>query len=72
MPTEVKIGQNWSAWVPGRRQWLLATVIRQDSGQVVLKYDTRYGIGHGYDEHRSDEATMLSTSNLFRFVETKN
>ena len=69
MPTEVKIGQKWSTWVPGRRQWLLMTVIGREDGQVVLKYDARYGIGSGYDEERADEATMLSTANRFRFVE---
>ncbi len=69
MPSDVTIGQKWAAWVPGRRQWLLMTVVGRENGQVVLKYDTRYGIGAGYDEERADEATMLSTANRFRFVE---
>jgi hypothetical protein len=71
MPAEVKIGQYWSAWVPGRRQWLLTTVIRREAGEAVLKFDPRYGVGQGYDEQRADERTMLSATNLFRFVEAK-
>ena len=71
MPAEVKIGQHWSAWVPGRRQWLLTTVIRRDMGEATLKFDPRYGVGHGYDEQRADESTMLSAPNLFRFVEAQ-
>lgn len=68
MPVEVETGQNWSAWVPGRQQWLLATVVDHKQGQVTLKFDTRYGLCRGEDEYRSDDATMLSNSNLFRFV----
>jgi hypothetical protein len=68
MPTNVMVGQKWSAWVPGRQQWLLTTVIRQGEGQATLKYDIRYGISAGDDEQKADEATMLTTSNLFRFV----
>ncbi len=71
MPAEVKIGQNWSAWVPGRRQWLLAAVIRCEGGDVTLKFDSRYGLSKGYDEQRADETTMLTAPNLFRLVETK-
>lgn len=71
MPAEVKIGQHWSAWVPGRRQWLLTTVIRREMGEATLKFDPRYGVGHGYDEQRADESTMLSAPNLFRFVEAQ-
>jgi len=69
MPSEVKIGQKWATWVPGRHQWLLATVILSDGGKATLKYDTRYGIGRGHDEHMADESTMLTHTNLFRFVE---
>lgn len=69
MPDEVKIGQNWSAWVPSRRQWLLTTVIRQENGQAILQYDSRYGMGSGYSEQQADESTMLSASNLYRFIE---
>jgi hypothetical protein len=72
MQTEVKIGQSWVAWVPSRRQWLLTTVIRQQSGQATLKYDARYGINLGDDEYEVDEATLLTTPNLFRFVEPAN
>ena len=68
MPSTIEIGQTWSAWVPGRRQWLLATVIRRDKGEAVLKFDPRYGAGQGYDEQRADETTMMTASNLFRFV----
>lgn len=71
MPSEIKIGQSWSAWVPGRRQWLLTTVIRCESGEATLKFDPRYGIGKGYDEQLADESTMLAAPNLFRFVEPK-
>jgi hypothetical protein len=70
MPTNVTIGQRWSAWVPGRQQWLLATVIRQEDGQATLKYDIRYGMGAGDDEQGADEAAMLVTRSLFRFVES--
>jgi hypothetical protein len=69
MPSTVEIGQTWSAWIPGRRQWLLVTVIRRNNGEAILKFDPRYGAGRGYDEQRADEVTMLSASNLFRFVE---
>jgi len=71
MPSTVEIGQTWSAWIPGRRQWLLVTVIRCTNGEATLKFDPRYGAGKGYDEQRADEITMLSTSNLFRFVEAR-
>jgi hypothetical protein len=71
MPSEIQIGQNWSTWVPGRRQWLLTTVIRRGDGEATLKFDPRYGIGKGYDEQMADENTMLTAPNLFRFVEPK-
>jgi hypothetical protein len=70
MPTDVKIGQSWSIWVPGRRQWLLATVIRRENGQATLAYDHRYGIAKGSDHQQADESTMLAAPNLFRLVET--
>ncbi|MES2294093.1 MAG: hypothetical protein V4527_12400 [Pseudomonadota bacterium] len=69
MPPEVKIGQHWSIWVPGRRQWLLTTVIKSKAGEAVLKYDPRYGMGLGYDEQKADEGTMLTASNLFRYID---
>ncbi len=69
MPAKVEIGQHWSTWVPGRRQWLLATVVRCADGNATLKYDPRYKIGAGYDEHRADESTMLTSTNLFRPME---
>jgi hypothetical protein len=72
MPTEVTPGQTWSTWVPGRHQWLLATVMRLEKGLVTLKYDARYGIGNGYEEHRADETDMLTNTNLFRFLESGN
>jgi hypothetical protein len=65
----VEIGQNWSIWVPGRRQWLLGKVIGRVDGQATLKYDARYFLGKGYDEERADEHTMLTATNLFRLVE---
>lgn len=68
MPRTVEIGQHWSIWVPGRRQWLLAAVIQRAGGQATLQYDQRYRIGAGYNECRADESTMLGTPNLFRFV----
>ena len=70
MPDKVEIGQHWSTWVPGRRQWLLATVIGFADGHATLKYDPRYKIGAGYDEHRADESTMLTATNLFRLMES--
>ena len=72
MPTEVKIGQKWATWVANRHQWLLATVTFQENGQATLKYDARYGIVRGDDEQKTDESTMLTHSNLFRFVETES
>jgi len=69
MPTNVAIGQKWSVWLPSRRQWLLTTVINREDGRATLKYDSRYGLGSGYDEERAEEATMLAASNLFHFVE---
>jgi hypothetical protein len=69
MPTTVAIGQKWSVWTSGRQQWLLATVISRKAGQATLKYDTRYGVRVGDDEQVADEPTMLTTSNLFRFIE---
>ncbi|GAA0541305.1 hypothetical protein GCM10008941_21530 [Rhizomicrobium palustre] len=69
MPLNVVIGQKWATWVPGRRQWLLATVIGREARTIVLKFDSRYGIKAGEDEARADEATMLSTVNRFRFIE---
>jgi hypothetical protein len=69
MPTTVAIGQQWSVWVPGRRQWLLATVIRRNDGRATLKYDARYEQSAGDDEQVVDEAAMLGSLNLFHFVE---
>jgi hypothetical protein len=69
MRATVELGQNWSIWVPGRRQWLLGKVIGRADGQVTLKYDARYFLGKGYDEERVDEHTMLTATNLFRLVE---
>jgi hypothetical protein len=63
------VGQKWSAWVPGRGQWLLATVIGQHDGKAVLRYDARYGIARGHDEQRADESTMLENASLFRVIE---
>ena len=68
-PQSVKIGQHWSTWVPGRQQWLLATVVRRADGRATLKYDPRYGIGPKSDEQGADESTMLSATNLFRLLE---
>ncbi len=68
MPTEVKTGQNWSAWVPARQQWLLATLTDHKAGQATLKFDARYGLRRGEDEQTADHATMLSNRNLFRYV----
>ena len=65
MLTAVEVGQKWSVWVPGRQQWLLATVIRRLDGKATLKYDPRYLIGAGSDEHRVDESEMLSSRSLY-------
>jgi hypothetical protein len=64
----VEIGQNWSIWDAGRRQWLLGTVTRRADGQATLRYDPRYRIGIGHDERRADESTMLGAPNLFRLI----
>lgn len=69
VPIAVAIGQKWSVWTSGRQQWLLAAVISLKDGRATLKYDARYGVGTGSDERVADESTMLTTSNLFRFVE---
>jgi hypothetical protein len=68
-PSEVCIGQSWSAWTAGRQQWLLATVVHRKDGQATLKYDARYGIPAGDDERHVDETTLLGAKNLFRYVE---
>lgn len=68
MPQDVTTGQSWSAWVPARQQWLLATVIQHTGGRATLKFDPRYGLHRGEDEHKTDHATMLSNTNLFRFI----
>ena len=68
-PKDVKIGQHWSTWVPGRRQWLLSMVVAQGEGRATLQYDARYGIAPGYDRQRADEFAMLNTPTLFRFIE---
>ena len=69
LPKEVKIGQHWSTWVPGRRQWLLTMVVAQGEGCATLEYDVRYGIAPGHDRQRAEEFTMLNTPTLFRFIE---
>ena len=68
MTLAVTIGQKWAAWIPGRQQWLLATVIRCEREAVTLRCDKRYGIAADGDL-QADENTMLSNRNLFRFVE---
>ena len=68
MPADVSIGQKWSAWVPGRGQWLLSTVIHRESGQAILQFDSRYGIARGHDQQKADEVTMLENTSLFRRV----
>ncbi len=70
IPTEVAVGQNWSAWMPNRHQWLLATVVSRAGGTAILKFDPRYKVGRGYETQTVDERTMLESSNLFRFIET--
>ncbi len=68
MPLTVTMGQKWAAWIPGRQQWLLATVIRRECDTITLRCDKRYGIAAGGDI-QTDEITMLQNRNLFRFVE---
>jgi len=72
MPTEPLIGQRWAAWIPGRQQWLLTTVVRFEKDRAILKFDSRYGIQTGQDEYAADTRSMLSMSNLFRHIETAN
>ena len=69
MPPSVTIDQKWSVWSPGRRQWLLATVVGLEDGQATLRYDPGYGIAGSYNEQKADEASMLAEPNLFRIVE---
>jgi len=68
MPVEPLVGQSWAAWIPGRRQWLLTTVVRFDQGRAILKFDGGYGIPSGQDEYAADTASMLSMTNLFRHI----
>jgi hypothetical protein len=70
MQASIEIGQSWSIWVPGRRQWLLGKVIRRVDGRATLKYDPGYRIGTPHDEALADESTMLTAPNLFRIVES--
>ena len=68
MPPTVTIGQKWAAWIPGRQQWLLASVIRCEQETITLRCDKRYGLVDEGDL-KTDEVTMLENRNLFRFVE---
>jgi hypothetical protein len=68
MSAGVKVGQSWSVWVPGRQQWLLASVVHQEAGQATLKYDVRYGLDPRQRERNADEAAMLENVNLFRLL----
>jgi len=68
MPAAVTIGQKWSAWIPARQQWLLATVVGFEHDLVRLKCDARYGMKQEGD-FKTDQDTMLRNRNLFRFVE---
>lgn len=68
MPADVVIGQKWSIWFPSRRQWLLAAVTGRSEGKATLQCDVRYGITSGDDVVHADEVSMLSASNLFRFI----
>ena len=69
MPSTVTVGQKWSAWVPARQQWLLATVVGFENDLVRLKCDARYGMKREGD-FKTDQDTMLGNRNLFRFVES--
>jgi hypothetical protein len=69
MPDAVMIGQQWSAWIPARQQWLLATVVGFEAGLVRLKCDARYGMKREGD-FKTDQGTMLENRNLFRFVQS--
>jgi hypothetical protein len=69
MPAELFVGQRWAAWIPGRRQWLLTTLVRFDKGRAILKFDSGYGVQAGQDEYAADAASMLSMRNLFRHIE---
>lgn len=66
--TEIEMGQRWSAWVAGRQQWLLASVVQQKAGRVTLKFDARYGLCKGDDQREIDAQDLLGTPNLFRRV----
>jgi hypothetical protein len=65
----VMTGQKWAAWVPGRGQWLLATVTRCEGRAITLSCDERYGLA-GDGDVKTDEDTMLENNNLFRFLES--
>lgn len=66
-PAAIAIGQTWSAWIPGRQQWLLATVVGFEKELVKLKCDARYGMKQEGD-FKTDQGTMLENRNLFRFI----
>ena len=66
MPTEPLIGQRWAAWIPGRQQWLLTTVVRFEKDRAILKFDSRYGIQTGQDEYAADTRSMLSMAPVRR------
>ncbi len=65
-PDEVVTGQSWSVWVPARRQWLLAKVLRAENGQATLQFDSGYGISPSHDKLHADTSSMLSVTSLFR------
>jgi hypothetical protein len=69
MPNDVIVGQRWSVWTSGCQQWLLAAVTSRKDGRATLKFDCRYGIQGSDGERMADEDTMLTASNLYRFVE---
>lgn len=65
-PDKVVAGQSWSVWVPARRQWLLARVLRAENGQATLQFDGGYGISASHDKVHADTSSMLSATSLFR------
>jgi hypothetical protein len=68
LPSNIEIGQHWSVWVPSRQQWLLAAVTRQKDHHTVLQFDARYGMARASSEHVTETVTMLSNTQLFRFI----
>ena len=71
MPTELFVGQRWAAWIPGRRQWLLTTLVRFDKGRAILKFDSGYGVQTGQDEYAAERSQHAEHAQSFPACRTR-